>query len=305
MSVSPEDTTIKRLLEILRSRRKVELDDKSGGFTLVELAVTMPIVVIVIVTLFAFMVILYTQNLRSIGRLQAVSDVNDGLDAIRTDVELSEYVSKYIDSNNTDSYGPPGGGTWQSTGDWADSTNTNVIPPFSQVILAAPSTTAGPQDPSRDYVRINVNGCGASVLLSNPVYIYNIIYFVYQNVLYKRIVTDPTPPSLCGNPIQKPTCPVYTSASGCIKDTIVMTNVSQFLVRYQIPAVELFPNIHCPAPRSEHSNYEDENSLCTTADGPDGARVLTILTSVTRNIGGNPYSYGHRISSAPLGGATN
>ncbi|MBL8159845.1 prepilin-type N-terminal cleavage/methylation domain-containing protein [Candidatus Saccharibacteria bacterium] len=268
-------------------RRQQGQQRRDGGFTLSELMIVIPISAIVMGTLYMFMVTLYMNNLKHIGRLDVVSQVNASLNIMREDIALSMGPSANLGGDVTDSYGPPGGGSW------AGSSST----PFSTLIVKMPTTTAPTVNPNRELVRINQNGCTAAAMASNPVYSYRAVYYVHENNLYRRNVMDSTPPSLCQTPIQTMTCPTYVTApANCVKDTLLATHVTKFEARYQVGTVGNAPSESCPAGSTFNQNTAEDVLYLCDSDTIAGASVVTVVLEQARRIDGKDFAYAHRFT---------
>lgn len=263
-------------------------DIRRRGFTLPELMVVLPIALLVMGALFAFMTSLYIDNLKAVGRIQVINDVNRALNVASSDIVTGFSFSTALSSGVTDGSGPPGGGSW----------NGNASTPFSTLITRLPATTASASDPAKQIVRENQNGCGVNDILSNPIHYYNTIYFVNNGKLYRRTAIDQTPPALCGDVYQKHTCPVTSPTPGCATDVLLAEDVTEFKVRYETPKTGTSPNYSCPSGTTQ-SSAEDGLSVCLVSN-PNNAVVVTVFLTITRKVGGQDFSYGHRFTIRPL-----
>ena len=261
---------------------------KRNGFTLPELMVVMPIAVLVMGTFFAYMSGLYIDNLKHVNRMLVTNDTNRALNAISTDIMLSIDFRSSLSPGVGDSYGPPGGGNWSG--------NSNQ--PYSTLIARLPATSRSLQDPDNALIREDENGCSPSNLLTNPIHSYNTVHFVHNGNLYRRTLKHNSPASLCGTVFQKTTCPASANQPSCPKDVLLANGVTEFHVRYETPKTGTVANPTCPS-GSVESSAEDGLSVCEVND-PADAQVVTVFLTVSREAGGETFSYSHRFTNRAL-----
>jgi len=257
---------------------------KRNGFTLPELMVVMPIAILVMGTFFAYMSGLYIDNLKHVNRMLVTNDTNRALNAVSTDIMLSIGFRSTLSPGVTDSYGPPGGGNWSGNG--------------STLISRLPATSRSLQDPENALIREDENGCNPSNLLTNPIHSYNTVHFVHNGNLYRRTLKHNSPASLCGLVFQKTTCPASANQPGCPQDALLVDGVTEFRVRYETPKTGTVANPTCPS-GSVESSAEDGLSVCEVND-PADAEVVTVYLTVSREAGGEAFSYSHRFTSRAL-----
>ncbi|MBL8159849.1 hypothetical protein JNJ66_05290 [Candidatus Saccharibacteria bacterium] len=252
--------------------------------------IVIPISAIIMGTLYTFMVTLYMNNLKQVGRMDVVSEVNAGLNQMREVIGTGYGPVMALSDGVTDSSAPPGG--WAATNE----------EPYSTLIMAMPATsTVNALDPNRTIIRLAQNGCDVNTMTGNPPFVYNFVFFVKDEKLYRRTLTDTTPPDICGTAAQVPTCPASPGQTSCPKDRLIAENVSRFEVRYQTPTTGYHPNMLCPV-GTEPESTEDYLQACEYPDATADATVLTIVLGITRLVDGADYTYSHRFSIKPLGG---
>ena len=208
--------------------------DKISGFTLVEL---MTAIVVSTITLSIFYVALFDtfKDTATTNKIvQATTDIKRAFSILSVDTVLTANFRKNVPTQYPDSYGPHRMGTsgseaWLYNGDSADS---------RVLILENFSTTQNAGGSNRRPVYINSSSYNCTTNLTRqPKLTYIAIFFVYQQTLYKRTLTDNSQ-TLCPGQTQyqQRTCPPDLSGSwpaGCLaRDEILATNVSKFQVAY-------------------------------------------------------------------------
>lgn len=206
-----------------------------SGFTIIEVAVVAPIMILMLAIFLNFLISLYVSTIRQTGVNELLSDNDKALSIIRNDLYLTDGFRDVIDSNLSDPNAPSGGWTisynnWQAN---APGPSTS----YTTLIAGVLGTTKSYQDPTRDIVYLNQYGCNVPSL--NPPMVNNYIYYTkiwgYETDgttpiygLYRRILVDPA--STCGTAIQKQTCP--TATPSCPADTLLVTGVQWFKITY-------------------------------------------------------------------------
>lgn len=172
-----------------------------SGFTMVEVlvAVTVSTLMIIVITNFLLRN-LQTSSLETV-RANIQREVQQTLDIVATDVRLSANAD--LNNRNPDANSPGGAGNqygWSSTA--------------ATLVLATAATTAN-----------------NSIIFSDPAnYVTtknNIVYFVSNGTLYKRVLAAST----AGNSA-KTTCPAAKVTTSCPADKELIHNVTNFSVTY-------------------------------------------------------------------------
>ncbi len=155
-----------------------------SGFTMPELIVTISLIAIISVSLFAAMMTYFA----SINRNNVLIEMTaDSQNLLRSTVEELRYGAGVRQTNTiADANGPSGG--WNTS-------NTNFV-----IIIAMPAV-----DTNGDYI--------IDVSTGSP-YNNEFVYFKQGSVLYKRILANP---SAIGNS-QTSTCPAAAANAGCPAD---------------------------------------------------------------------------------------
>lgn len=172
-----------------------------NGFTLVEALVSLVVTTAVVLILTNFMLGGVQQSSIALGRDNMTKETEQSLDLMTNDIR----VSANADENNRwqDPNSPGGSGNqfgWQSNG-------------TTLVLATAAKDKSG------------------NVIFSDPAnYITeknNIVYFVQNGTLYKRVIADP----VTGNAAVS-TCPAADANSSCPADTELLHNITAFSITY-------------------------------------------------------------------------
>lgn len=171
------------------------------GFTLVEALVSLIVTTIVVLVITNFVLTNTEQSAFSTSRDTLIKETEQSLDLAANDVRLSANA----DQNNRwpDANSPGGSGNqfgWQSNG--------------STLVLATAA-----QDSS------------GNILFSDPKHYItaknNVVYFVQDGTLYKRVIADP----VAGNSALT-TCPPAQASKSCPADKELLHDVTAFNVTY-------------------------------------------------------------------------
>ncbi len=173
----------------------------SSGVTLTEVIISITIISILSLVLMNFMVNWLQQHLVTQTRADLLTHAQDTLDQVTNDIRLASAAdaqNRILDSNAPQA--PADRQSWRS--------NSSVL------VLA----TA-------------VEDAGSNIIFSDPAnYISeknNVIYFVQNNVLYRRVIA-----SSVANNKAKTTCPQLAASESCSADRAMAENVVGFTVRY-------------------------------------------------------------------------
>jgi Tfp pilus assembly protein PilE len=214
---------------------KPQIKLSSAGFTLIEVLIIAPILVLMVATLVMLMVNLTTESIISSRESMLVAEVNTALDVIEDTVPLSSEFLVQKESNFSDPYGNNNSG--------ALITHTGTSPSLRALLTRTYATSLSPKDPNREPVYININGCTPSVIGTNPVAASNIIFFVRNGNLYRRTLTDTSRPT-CNTMFQQQSCPPEIATPNAIckaKDSLVLTDVTKFDIAYYLNSQDTAP----------------------------------------------------------------
>lgn len=252
-----------------------------AGFTLVEVAVIAPIVILVLGGILALLIGLMSNNLASRGELETIENMNSALTTIEDDIKLASAFRTKIDTDFSDPYGKGIGNAWSYKGNGA---GDRVL------IMRTYATTRSPRDSLKSPVYINDNGCSTDALLSNPALNANMIYFVENGNLYRRTLTD-IDEDTCSPQFQRQSCPPGVASPNALcktDDALLLTNVSRFDVEYNDnpnDSVYLDP-------------YPANNDTIL-----DPAKAVKINITVTKKLGGRTFSLARELLASKLNAA--
>lgn len=200
----------------------------SSGFTLVEMMVIAPIVILAIGSFIAVIVSLTGEVLSTRGSNVLAYNLQDALSRIEEDVKLSsEFLAKnsipFNATNNPQGYGTPGS--------VSDFTSVGGISGTS-LILSTIVTDGNPLASTSKmvYLANQPNACTSYAEYSkNTTMVANIIYFVDSNgTLWRRTVMPPDYANAsirCGNaPWQQPSCQIGYVNSFCKTNDIKLVD---------------------------------------------------------------------------------
>lgn len=188
------------------------------GFTLVEILIITPVVMLTVILMTSYLFNEYGQLTQQGAQLNLQVEAQNIIFGMQDDVYFADAFNTGLNSGLVDTYQPSGG--------WKNNTTPQTL------ILSTPAMTANHRADNRKPVYINTLGCDASVLTDNSVLYNNVIYFVNGTSLYKRIVSAPSSMSTCGTSYFKQTCPAANATTSCRADILVTDKLNSFTVTY-------------------------------------------------------------------------
>lgn len=199
------------------------------GFTLIEVLIIAPAVIIVISGFVALMLALTSDVLSTREQSVLAFETQDALDRIEQDTRLT---TQFLVTSGTQL--APQGSDNNFTGTAAFS-NTNSL------IMGALTTDVNPVAATRQlvYYAKQPNDCGATQVY-NRVLQAKVIYFIKDGSLWRRSILPPyntnataDDNTVCSTPWQRNTCSPGAAGALCeTNDTEVMKNVKTFTVKY-------------------------------------------------------------------------
>ena len=245
----------------------------SSGFTIVELLVALPLVVMVLGVFVASLITAFRTT--NVSKVQL--DLNNAavlaLNTMERNVRYSNNYTTGITAPYTDPYGPSNtDGTWTGTWSYKGDSATNRV-----VILKSYATTENIFSPTRKTVYNDdlAYDCSATgTLYLNSQLPYYTIFFVNNQTLYRRIITDNNTTAVCNGPqYQKQTCPNgATRVARCkANDEVVATNVTSFSIDY-------FVQRDTPTPTFDQITDAYSSTDPTILDGADDAVINLTLS---------------------------
>lgn len=262
----------------------VKNNQASVGFTLVEILIIAPIVVLVIGVFVSLMVVMTGEIVATRSQNTLVYNTQSALDQIEQDVKAS---SEFLAGND---FAPQGQqGYAGSTGAiFSDFENVDATK-GTMLVLRTVTTDKNPLDNTRQLIYTNqpAGNCTADTLASNQLFNQNVVYFVKNNTLWRRtlIQQDASTPTLCGTPWQLPSCqPGVTRGSYCkADDKRMLDNVSNsnFSIQYFSDAS---PSTVVDGEASDTSASDSARTAAVTNDDTVNITLTTQQTVAGRSI---------------------
>ncbi len=173
---------------------------RQNGFTLTEIAIIAPLMIVVALSIVTVLITLVSSTIGPNARSILLQQTEKAFDTMETDINnssglLSGLPVNFADSASSDYTTPPTGtkvlriATYDQIVNPNDTTGTKTIPAFRG---GAPCSNATALDGS-NIVSIVV------------------VYFVRDNNLYRRTLTDSSLPATCGTKLAKQTCSTCSS----------------------------------------------------------------------------------------------
>lgn len=203
------------------------------GFTLVELMVIAPIIIIAITGTIALLVNLIAENVIANEEAAMTAEVQNALDEIEESLSSADQFlasGEGLTSNDatrSNSY-PSGSPSYSNpfNGMYIIGETYDQVADGSTIIPAYENSPAS---------------CGSSEMSSNSIEKTNTVYFAQKassskTELKRRILTAEDPRAICGTSIFPPSCESINPqpTSGCTKDDVLAKDVVQFKVEYCI-----------------------------------------------------------------------
>ncbi len=206
-----------------------KLDHKtSKAFTVIELLVIAPIVVLFIGAFISVIVGMTGEVLTNKSANILIYDIQDTLSRIDNDIKSS---NSFLATNSVSITSPQGYND-------ATSTFTNVGSNGNMLILNSVATSTNPLSTSSGYIYLanKPNSCASGAVDQNKSMPINIVYFVKNNSLWRRtIMPSDYNTAGCAIPWEQPTCtPGYTAPFCKTQDTKLLDNVDpeDFVINY-------------------------------------------------------------------------
>lgn len=242
-------------------RHMLSTTNRSSGFTIVEMLVVAPMIVLLLTGLIAIMINMVGDILLSNERGRLVATSQDALDRIEADVRLT---SKFAVTTGTVS-SPQG-----SNNSTAAFTNSS-----QRLVLAAFMTTNNPVDRANPVSLVYKANAPHSCTDPDPLksYTYNepflgyIVYFVEGDSLWRRTIV-PTGIATCGTAWQRNSCEASLVGQGsCVtRDERILTNLDSFNIGYFVrPSDDATVSIaNAPVARTVEITIDTRNTVAGT-----------------------------------------
>ena len=220
---------------------RLSLRDRQGGITIAELAVSLPVSTIIVVSLISILFSQYASVLAESTRSNLRSTGQALLTSLQDELLFTIEYGHTLHEDSTDDHEPSGG--------WDYDTDPQTL------IIHEIALDASRADSNRNIIRERLNDCASSDITDNPVAINNIIYFTeaitgssYRRLTKRTVVPtynlcsidrstgEPCAPvtSTCFGNARQTSCPEADVGTGSCtrRDSILSENVIDFSLRY-------------------------------------------------------------------------
>jgi len=255
---------------------------KYRGFTIVELLVVAPIVILLIGIFISAIMAMTGKVLSTRGETDLSYSVQYALSTIEQDVKTS---AAYLATNNIALTSPQG-----LNDDTTNFTNADSAA-GSTLILNTYATTSNPIGSTRNIIRLSgPNPCSSSQSNQNNKLMTNTIYFVKANsdgtyTLWRRVILPSNYSTIgCSQPWQQPSCSPVVSGSFCKSKDIRLLDgliASGFTVEYINDSDH--ETVNTIASNPANSNSERQASLATTSE-------IRVTINATKTVSGETIS---------------
>jgi Tfp pilus assembly protein PilW len=256
------------------------------GFTIVEILVIAPIVILVIGIFIGVIVNMTGEVLSTRGANVLSYNIQDALNRIEQDVKLS---GAFLATNNIALTSPQGYNNDTTNFHNIDSVNGTML------ILNAYATTSNPLASKNNFAYQNSpNACNSSQVNQNPTVMINIIYFVKSvngvNTLWRRVVVPSNYATIgcagtsIGIPWQQSSCAPNISGTICKTQDIELVDgitVGGFSVKYYPSASSTTENTTA----SDNSQTDSVRQIALQTAG-----TVEIAISATNTVAGRDIS---------------
>jgi len=227
------------MLHTLTYRKKV--DKKINGFTIVEMLIIAPIVILVIGT-FIYTVVKMTGDVMATRAANTLAyNLQDTLNRIEQDISLSK---EFLLATNIIVQSPQGLNNDNST-----ITGSLNNPPL---ILNTYTTVGNPLSADRSlvYIKSMPYDCIDTLKVKNIALMSNTVYFIDSSkTLWRRVIMPNSYSTIgCAEPWQKPSCKEsYINPTTCrVADIKLLENVSAFTINFYLNQYVLSNPISIP-----------------------------------------------------------
>jgi len=211
---------------------------RENGFTLIEVLIVSPILMVTIVLLMSYLFNQYGQLTQQGALINLQVEAQNIVFGMQDDLFFAHSFESDSNTNLTDTYQPSGG--------WKNSSTPPTL------IISDIALTTNRRNANRQPVYINTYGCSPQATLEqNDELLENTIYFVSGTNLYKRILTAPSTLSICGTPYQRQTCPAGNTSATCPLDRQLTDKLNTFTITY----------------------YDTDNNVITTPESAEKIKV--------------------------------
>ncbi len=259
------------------------------GFTIVEVLVIAPIIILALGAFIAVMVNMTAEVLKTQSENSMVQSTQDSLETIEQDIKIS---GQFLAANELTAQSPQGYA--DGTGP-INSTNANSFTNVTtgntrskMLILRTFTTDKNPIDGTRKPIYTDQPAPDCNPRTINKLFSSNTVYFVKNNTLWKRTIIQQGSgrPNLCLSPgesvWQEPSCSsTVTKGAFCkVNDTRLASNVSDFTVDYFTNASDTTPIANASDPSKTIAERNDALTNASTVR----VTIKTLATVAGRTV---------------------
>lgn len=230
-----------------------------SGFTLVEVLVVAPLVILIIGVLIAAIVTLTGSGLTARAENELAQLTQVTLSDIEHDLSLSGDIL-----DKTGNLSSPQG---VNNGTGGFNLNDNVL--ISQTPALTQDTLS--DDRKLIFYKDSPHGCSSQDVTDNEVVYVTNIYFVQDNTLWRRTLLPSNVSNACSTPWQKNTCQPGQTASICGSKDSRLLDLGE-------------------GGQASFSYYTIDGTQASTS-APENIRTIEISLTATRSVAGKPISY--------------
>lgn len=263
------------------------------GFTLIEMLIVAPIVLVTIATFVGVIIFITGEVLSSRANNSLAYSIQDALNTIEDDVRLS---GAFLATNNVTIASPQGYDNNTQSFQNAGSSNGTAL------ILNSMATTNTYYSPDRRLIPLanSPNACSSAQVNQNQMMTLNTVYFVKDNTLWKRTLLPSNYQTKGCNstqPWQKPSCNTGSGGICTIKDTklVQLPNTSDSSLTVQI---KYYTSPQSTSELTAASTGSDPTARQTALRS---ASSVYITISATENIAGRNVSYSATLRASRIG----
>jgi type II secretory pathway pseudopilin PulG len=191
---------------------------RQAGFTLIEVLIISPVVMLTIIIIMSFLFNQYGQLTQQGSQINLNIEAQNITFSMQDDIFYANAFNSGLNSGLLDTYQPSGG--------WKYNSDPKTL------IISTPALTESYRSDTRKLVYINTEGCDASVIQENAPLYNNVIYFVSGTNMYKRIVSAPATMATCGTSFLPQSCPSDHTSASCPADRLLTDKLNSFTITY-------------------------------------------------------------------------
>lgn len=251
-----------------------------AGFTLVEVLIISPLVILVVAVIIAFMINMTGDALQTRERNGLIHTVQSGLDQVEADIRLAVRI---VDS--TSQLFPALANGQGSNANFSD--NTHFVSDASTLVLEQYSTSANPYDPNRSllYYANEPNPCGAQQRFNLPVK-HAVVFFVQDNTLKRRTIIDFGGKTVCDGIVSNLTHPGLWQRNSCSTTNTSRCFTLDTVIASDVESVEFL--------------YYDDPSDSDPSAASDSTRAARVTIHSLKSIAGEAVEYSASVQATRI-----